>query len=88
MTSYSENNLTVHAAASFLISHEDAAHLGLRDGGEIVVESPEGSLSGHAVISADIPAGLVVAPSNFRDFRVMKLIGTASNSTPVTVRPR
>ncbi|GAB4294265.1 MAG: molybdopterin-dependent oxidoreductase [Desulfuromonadia bacterium] len=88
MTTFSENNLTVHASGSFILSPEDARELGVREGGEIVVESAAGSLAGHAVISGDIPKGLLVAPSNFRDFRVMKLLGAAANQTPVTVRLR
>ncbi|KAF0220406.1 MAG: molybdopterin [Geobacteraceae bacterium] len=81
----SENNLTVAREGYIEISVEDAAKLGVSDGGSIKVTSPVGSVTGKARVSAKVQPGLLFAPYHFRGLNVNALLEKGSNLAGVKV---
>jgi formate dehydrogenase alpha subunit len=84
-TTRSENNLTVSREGYIEMFAGDAARLGLTDGAALKVTSPAGTITGRARISDNLQAGLIFAPSHFRELNANSLLQGNANLVGVTV---
>jgi formate dehydrogenase alpha subunit len=82
---------TVSAATSELdasgiieISPQDAAKVGVADGGRIKLQGAAGSATGPVKITDRLPAGLLFAPYNFADLNIQQVAAAGGNCLPVT----
>ncbi len=67
------------------ISPEDAAKVGVADGGRIKLTTTGGTVSGPAKISTQLPAGLLFAAYNFADLNIQTITEIGSNIVPVKI---
>ncbi len=65
------------------ISAEDAAKIGVTDGGRLTLKSAAGSVTGPVKISETLPAGLLFAAYNFADLNIQQLT-TGDNTVVVS----
>jgi formate dehydrogenase (NADP+) alpha subunit len=72
------------AAAGYVeMNPADAASLGLKDGGKVVLTSDLGQTGGPLRVSDAVPPGLVFAPYHFADVNIQQLIPTGQNTVTV-----
>lgn len=83
-TTFSAATAELGASGVIEISPEDAAQLGVADGGRIKLKGPAGAVAGPVKISEQLPTGLLFAPYNFADLDIQQ-VTAAGNSVPVTV---
>jgi len=84
-TTRSENNLSVSAEGYIEIFAGDAAKVGVADGAALKISSPAGTITGKAKVSDKLQAGLLFAPSHFRDLNANSLLQGSVNIVGVTV---
>ena len=84
-TTWSRNNMEVSPAGYLEISADDAAKLGLVDGGTVKVSSPAGTVSGQVKVSDRLQPGLLFAPNHFRTLNVNALLTGSANLVAVKV---
>jgi formate dehydrogenase alpha subunit len=83
-TTYSAANHELAPAGLIIINPEDAAKLGVANGGHLKVTGPAGSARGKVMIHAMVPAGLLTASDNFADMNIQQIMPSGSNCVPVT----
>ncbi len=83
-TTYSAANNELAPAGLIIINPEDAAKLGVADGGQLKVTGPAGSASGKVMIHAMVPVGLLAAADNFADMNIQQIMPSSSNCIAVT----
>lgn len=64
---------------------QDAAELGLSDGGQVVVRSARGKLTAKLKVNRHFPRGLVFVPENYRALRLNSLMRRGEYPCPVEV---
>jgi formate dehydrogenase (NADP+) alpha subunit len=67
------------------IQADDAAKLGVVDGGAVRLTTASGSLNGTARVSTRLQTGLLFAPNHFPEFPVSGLLKGNSAMVSVTV---
>ncbi|HEY5974691.1 MAG TPA: molybdopterin-dependent oxidoreductase [Geobacteraceae bacterium] len=85
MSTRSSNNLAVADRGEIQLSAADAARLGISDGATIKVTAANGSVSGPAVVTDRLPAGIVFAPNHFAGLNAAALLPENANRVAVTV---
>jgi formate dehydrogenase alpha subunit len=83
-TTYSAANNELAPAGLIIINPEDAAKLGVADGGQLKVKGPSGSASGKVMIHEMVPAGLLAAADNFAEMNIQQIMPSGSNCVSVT----
>ena len=83
-STWSENNRGVAPASYVEIQADDAAKLGIADGGAIKLTSAAGSLTGTARVTERLQPGLLFAPNHFPEFPVNGLL--TGNAVTVAVK--
>ncbi len=83
-TTYSAANNELAPAGLIIVNPEDAAKLGVVDGGRLKVTGPAGSASGKVMIHTMVPAGLLAAANNFADMNIQQIVPGSSNCVAVT----
>lgn len=83
MTTWSENNMLVSGETYVEISREDAAAIGISQGGLVKLSTDSGSISLKARLSDNLHKGALFVPAHFRDPHLGFL--TESSSFPITV---
>ena len=68
------------------LSAQDAGHLGLSDGDQVVVRSAQGELTAKLKINRRFPRGLVFVPENYRALRLNGLMRRGEYPCPVEVQ--
>lgn len=84
-STFAPANLEVAPEGYVEISPEDAAALGLADGGVIKVSSAVGSAQAKVRIAEGMPKGLLFAPYHFSDVNIQQVIPAGSNRAAVQV---
>jgi formate dehydrogenase alpha subunit len=83
-TTYSAANNELAPAGLIIVNPEDAARLGVVDGGRLKVTGPTGSASGKVMIHEMVPVGLLAAADNFADMNIQQIVPSGSNCVAVT----
>ena len=83
-TTYSAANNELAPAGLIIVNPEDAAKLGVADGGQLKVTGPAGSASGKVMIHEMVPAGLLAAADNFAEMNIQQIVPSGSNCVSVT----
>jgi formate dehydrogenase alpha subunit len=83
-TTYSAANNELAPAGVIIVNPEDAAKLGIAEGGQIKVTGPAGSASGKVMINSMVPVGLLSAADNFTDMNIQQIMPSGSNCVAVT----
>ena len=83
-TTYSAANNELAPAGLIIVNPEDAAKLGVVDGGKLKVTGPSGSASGKVMIHEMVPVGLLAASDNFADMNIQQIMQSGSNCVAVT----
>lgn len=83
-TTYSAANNELAPGGVIIINPEDAARLGVRDGGQIKVTGPAGTASGKVMVHSMVPTGLLTAGENFSDMNILQIMPSGSNCVAVT----
>jgi formate dehydrogenase alpha subunit len=83
-TTYSAGNNELAPAGVIIVNPEDAAKLGIADGGQIKVTGPEGSASGKVMVNSMVPMGLLSAADNFTEMNIQQIMPSGSNCVAVT----
>jgi formate dehydrogenase alpha subunit len=83
-TTYSAANNELAPAGLIIVNPEDAAKLGVADGGQLKVTSPTGSASGKVMIHEMVPVGLLAAADNFTEMNIQQIVPSGSNCVSVT----
>lgn len=83
MTTWSDNNMLAAGEGYLEMSREDAADIGVSEGGSVKISSNSGSITLKARLSDALQKGALFAPSHFRDLQINLL--TDSASFPVAV---
>ncbi len=83
-TTYSAANNELAPAGLIIVNPEDAAKLGVVDGGKLKVTGPAGSASGKVMIHEMVPVGLLAASNNFTDMNIQQIVPSGSNCVAVT----
>ncbi len=82
-TTLSKATAELEAEGVIEISADDAAKLGLADGGRVTLTGPAGSATGPIKVSEQQPAGLLFAPYNYAKLNIQQVAATGSNSVTV-----
>ena len=83
-TTYSAANNELAPAGLIIVNPEDAAKLGVVDGGKLKVTGPAGTASGKVMVHEMVPAGLLAASNNFTDMNIQQIVPSGSNCVAVT----
>ncbi|MDH3453752.1 MAG: molybdopterin-dependent oxidoreductase [Desulfuromonadales bacterium] len=83
-TTYSAANHELAPAGLIIVNPEDAAKLGVANGGQLKVTGPAGSTKGKVMIHTMVPVGLLAAADNFADMNIQQIIPSGSNCVAVT----
>ena len=83
-TTYSAANHELAPAGLIIINPEDAAKLGVADGGHLKLTGPVGSANGKVMIHAMVPVGLLTAADNFAAMNIQQIVPSGSNCVTVT----
>jgi formate dehydrogenase alpha subunit len=83
-TTYSPANRELAPEGLILINPEDAAGLGVADGGKLKLTGPAGSASAKVMLHATMPVGLLAAADNFADVEIQQILPSGSNCVAVT----
>ncbi len=83
-TTYSAANNELAPAGIIFVNPEDAAKLGVVNGGQLKVTGPAGSARGKVVVHAMVPPGLLTASDNFADMNIQQIMPSGSNCVTVT----
>ncbi len=83
-TTYSAANNELAPSGVIIINPEDAAKLGVSDGGQLKVTGPAGSASGKVMVHSMVPTGLLAAGENFADMNIQQIMPSGSNCVAVT----
>lgn len=73
-STYADGCLEVAPTGYIEINSEDAASLGVKEGGVIRLAAQAGSVQGQAIVSDKVPRGLLFAPYHFRDVNIRRII--------------
>ena len=83
-TTYSAANNELAPTGLIIVNPEDAAKLGIADGGQIKVTGPAGSASGKVMVNSMVPVGLLSAADNFTEMNIQQIMPSGSNCVAVT----
>jgi formate dehydrogenase alpha subunit len=83
-TTYSPANSELAPEGLIIVNPEDAAKLGVADGGQLKVTGPAGSASGKVMVNEMMPAGLLAAADNFPAMNIQQIMPSGSNCVAVT----
>jgi formate dehydrogenase (NADP+) alpha subunit len=84
-TTRSPNNTTVSPTGYIELHGDDAAALGIVDGGQVKVSSVNGSIVAQAKVTAKVQPGLLFAPNHFRTLNANALLKGGSSLVEVKV---
>jgi formate dehydrogenase alpha subunit len=83
-TTYSAANHELAPAGLIIVNPEDAAKLGVVNGGQLKVTGPAGSACGRVMVHTMVPVGLLAAADNFADMNIQQILPSGSNCVNVT----
>jgi len=83
-TTYSPANQELAPEGVIIINPDDAAKLGVVDGGKLKVTGPAGSTSGKVMVNAMMPVGLLAAGDSFPAMNIQQIMPAGSNCVAVT----
>jgi formate dehydrogenase alpha subunit len=83
-TTYSAANNELAPAGVIIVNPEDAAKLGVTDGGQVKITGPAGSASGKVMVNSMVPVGLLSAADNFTEMNIQQIMPSGSNCVAVT----
>lgn len=84
-TTWSKNNLEIIPKGYIEIHPNDAAKLGIAEGGKVRLSAGSVKVEGTAKITPRVQPGLLFAPSHFRGMNVNALLSRDGGVVPVTV---
>jgi formate dehydrogenase alpha subunit len=84
-STFAEGNLAVAPSGYIEIHPEDAAGLGVAEGGMLKVTSAVGTARGAARLSGGVPRGLLFAPHHFADLNIQQVVPEGVNRVAVQV---